>query len=71
MWAELMRKTTSRMMMMMMVTTSRMMMMMMMMMKLNPKLVKPKRVDEKDDVKDKVAKDGHYHQWFPAYKGWL
>ena len=62
MWAELMRKTTSRMM---------IMMMMMMMMKLNPKLVKPKRVDEKDDVKDKVAKDGHYHQWFPAYKGWL
>ena len=40
---------------------------MMMMMKLNPKLVKPKRVDEKDNVKDKVAKDGHDHQWFPAY----
>ena len=33
----------------------------------NSKLVKPKRVDEEDNVKDEVAKDGHDHQWFPAY----
>ena len=28
--------------------------------------MKPEGVDEEDDVEDKVAKDGHDHQWFPA-----
>ena len=31
----------------------------------DPKLVKPEGVDEEDDVKDEVAKDGHDHQWLP------
>ena len=27
----------------------------------HPKLVKPESVDQEDDVKDEVAKDGHDH----------
>ena len=32
----------------------------------NPQLVKPERVDEEDNVKNEVAKDGHDHQWLPG-----
>ena len=37
----------------------------------DPKLVKPEGVDEEDDVKDEVAKDGHDHQWLPANNNFM